>query len=98
MSLSASQSICGSPAGKVLKVIPSLTAKYNLNIQIAGVILGATLGLCFGAVFRNQIEQIIAVDVVFAERRRRTNVGFNMLNRLTQRVRQPGIADDEYCR
>jgi hypothetical protein len=39
----------------------------------------------------DQIKQAVAVDVVLAERRGVGDVGFNVLNGLTQFVRQPGL-------
>ena len=64
MSFSASQSVCGSPGGKVLKVILA-AAEHNLDIEIASMVLRAARGLRLGGVFRNQIKQVVAVDSVF---------------------------------
>ena len=98
MSLSASQSVSGVPGGRVLKVIPFPSLHHDLNIQIARVVLGATLGERLGCIFGDQIKQAIAVDVVLPERRRVGDVGFNMLDGLTQIVRQPGLQMVECCR
>ncbi len=82
MSFSASQSVSGVPCGRVLKVIPSCPFITIWIIQIARVVLGAALDERLGHVFRDQIKQAVAVDVVFPERRGVGDVGFNVLNRL----------------
>ena len=55
------------------------------------MVLGAALGERLGQVFRDQIKQAVAVDVVFPERRGVGDVGFDVLNSLAQIVRQPGL-------
>jgi ornithine carbamoyltransferase len=90
MSFSASQSVCGSPAGKVLKVIPA-AAEHNLDIEIAGMIFRAARGLRLGGVFGNQIKQVVAVDIVFTQRRRLADMGDNVFDSLAQRGRQPRL-------
>ncbi len=68
-----------------------LTFEQDLNIQIASVIFGAALRKRLRHIFSNQIEQTFAVDVVLTLFRRIRHVRFNVLNRLTQLFRQPGI-------
>ena len=68
-----------------------LTFEQDLNIQITGVILSATLGKRLCHIFCNQIKQAIAVDVMLTLFRRIGHVRFDVFNRLTQLFRQPGI-------
>jgi hypothetical protein len=63
---------------------PFLAFHHDLDIQIARVVLGAALSKRLGHVFRNQIKQVVAVDIVLAQRRRVGDVRFNVLNGLTQ--------------
>ncbi len=70
---------------------PLDAAEHNLNIEIAGMVFRAARGLRLGGIFGNQIKQVIAVDIVFTQRRRLADMGDDVLNGLAQRGRQPWL-------
>ncbi len=67
---------------------PLAAAEHNLDIEIASMVLRAARGLRLGGVFRNQIKQVVAVDIVFTQRRRLADLSDNLFDSLAQRGRQ----------
>ena len=55
------------------------------------MIFRAACGLRLGGVFGNQIKQVVAVDIVFTQRRRLADMGDNVFDSLAQRGRQPRL-------
>ncbi len=70
---------------------PLAAAEHNLDIEIAGMIFRATRGLRLGGVLGNQIKQVVAVDIMFTQRRRLADMGDNVFDSLAQRGRQPWL-------
>jgi hypothetical protein len=68
-----------------------LAFQYNLDIQITGVIFGATLGKRLCHIFRNQIKQVVAVNIMLPGRGGIRHMGFNVFNGLAQFFRQPAL-------
>ena len=69
--------------GKDAKGHALLAFEYNLDVEIAGVIFGAAVGHRLGGIFGNEIEQVVAVNIMFTQRRRVGDMRFNMFDRLT---------------
>jgi hypothetical protein len=78
----------------VLKVIPSCRGAQS-GYPDSGRIFRAAGGLRLGGIFGNQIKQVVAVNIVFTQRRRLADMGFNVFDRLRSAAGRP--ADGEYC-
>ena len=78
---------------------PFLTLHHDLDVQIARMKLGAAFSKRLSHVFRDQIKQSVAIDIMLAGRRGVGDVALYIVNGLAQFVRQPGlemvdVADD----
>ena len=55
------------------------------------MILGAAVSHRLGGIFGYEIEQIVAVNIMFTQRRRVGDVGLNVFDSFAQRRRQPAL-------